>query len=63
MMRDWDAIRPCTIWTSFVGGLHLTGGLFEPLIPRTVAAVGFSGAGDCGAGTLYRLESNPRSRP
>ena len=23
----------------FVGGLHLTGGLFEPIIPRTVEAI------------------------
>ncbi|MGO8951436.1 MAG: hypothetical protein ACLQUY_28040 [Ktedonobacterales bacterium] len=44
-----------------VGGMHLTGGLMEPLIPRTLAELATIAPSVVVPGHLHRLEGDPRA--
>src|SRR5579864_6274805 len=43
VVRNAQRVTGVTKIHAFVGGLHLTGGLFEPIIPRTIAELGAIG--------------------
>ncbi len=48
---------------AFIGGLHLSGATFEPIIPQTISELAADCSRNSRPGTLHRLESDPRACP